>query len=480
MFKNTRVCGFCCDAKWLVAALSLFLLIVPPSARAEVASAGYHLSVAAERESAVYALGENVRFIVQVKQGSEVVKTGTLHYALADASNRSVAEQKAGDDVKASALKGELKLTGEPLVIEGKKEKPGFLFCWVEFQPPTGKAILRPAAVAVAPLEIKPSLPAPDDFDAFWSEQKKKLAAVPMDPEMTPVGKEAEIPAKYADTIECFDVQLACAGGLPASGYFARPKGAKPKSLPIILRLHSAGIKKSDAARAASFASKGMLAMDLNAHAIPNLKPGRHYKDINIAKLGENTLDGRESRETCYYLGMFLRMVRAIDFLTAQPEWDGRVVAAVGNSQGGGQALVIGGLDPRVTFVGAACPVFCDFTGKLVGRTCGCPNLIKWGKDGKPDPATLAAARYFDAMNFSARSKAETVIWIGFTDTLCPADGQYAAYNQLQGKKRAVNEPFGGHWFWPDSPPDTLEKTYADFTGAIMEQVKNGAKQPER
>ncbi len=32
-------------------------------------------------------------------------------------------------------------------------------------------------------------------------------------------------------------------------------------------------------------------------------------------------------------------MIRAIDFLTAQPEWDGRTVIVYGSSQGGFQAL---------------------------------------------------------------------------------------------------------------------------------------------
>ncbi len=43
---------------------------------------------------------------------------------------------------------------------------------------------------------------------------------------------------------------------------------------------------------------------------------------------------------------MFLRLQRAIDLLTARAEWDGKVLAVIGHSQGGGQALVAGGLDP--------------------------------------------------------------------------------------------------------------------------------------
>ena len=37
------------------------------------------------------------------------------------------------------------------------------------------------------PLLIKPSLPVPDDFEAFWRAQKQKLAAVPLKAHLTPV-----------------------------------------------------------------------------------------------------------------------------------------------------------------------------------------------------------------------------------------------------------------------------------------------------
>ena len=73
---------------------------------------------------------------------------------------------------------------------------------------------------------------------------------------------------------------------------------------------------------------------------------------------------------------MSLRLVRALDFLTAQPEWDGRTVVVHGSSQGGYQSLVAAGLDPRVTFFAAGIPGGCDHTGFKAGRVNGCPKLI--------------------------------------------------------------------------------------------------------
>lgn len=46
-----------------------------------------------------------------------------------------------------------------------------------------------------------------------------------------------------APGIEAFDVQVDCLGK-PVSGYYGRPKDAKPKSLPAILFVHGAGVPR--------------------------------------------------------------------------------------------------------------------------------------------------------------------------------------------------------------------------------------------
>jgi len=140
-----------------------------------------------------------------------------------------------------------------------------------------------------------------------------------------------------------------------------------------------------------------------------------------------------------------LRLVRAIDFLTAQPEWDGKVVAVIGHSQGGGQALVAGGIDARVTMIATGVPAICDHSGRMAGRVNGWPKLVPNGANGKPDKKILEASRYMDAVNFASRCRAEAIMSVGFIDAVCPPSSCYAAYNALQGKKRVINEPLMGH-----------------------------------
>ena len=334
---------------------------------------------------------------------------------------------------------GTVKLAGGSATVTGRLDEPGFLLCRATFAEPNEHSRFALGGAAIDPLQIKPSLPAPADFDEFWTAQKKKLAAVPVNPRLTPV----ESPVKGVD---CFDLQADCVGA-PVSGYFAKPTGAQPKRLPIILTVHGAECAVPASAAAAGWAQRGFLALDINAHGIPNGKPAEFYNSLANGELKDYRVRGRESRETVYFLGMFLRLVRALDFLTAQPEWDGRTVVVHGSSQGGYQSLVAAGLDPRVTFFAAGVPAGCDHTGFQAGRVNGWPKFIATGET--PPPNVVEAVRYYDAVNFVTRSKAAGIVTVGFIDTTCPPSSVYAAYNAIPGPKQIHTDVAAGHTSTP-------------------------------
>jgi cephalosporin-C deacetylase len=393
-------------------------------AQTEKPSTNYVLSIAAERSDAIYKQGETVTFYVKLLLDQEPVKDAEVQWAT---SKDGVPPNKSG----------QLKLTNGIGTVTGRLDEPGFLQCRVMFRTPSNRTLTAVGGAGVDPLQIKPSLPVPADFDAFWAAQKKKLDEVPINPMLAPVSSPQP-------GVDCFDLQADCLGA-PVSGYFAKPDGATPKSLPIILLVHGAGVRSSGLGGAAGWARQGFLALDINAHGIPNGKPDQFYTDLSNGALRDYRSLGRESRETVYFRGMFLRLVRAIDFLTTQPEWDGRTVIVHGSSQGGAQAIVAAGLDSRVTFFAAGVPAMCDHTGVVAGRVNGWPKLVPNGPDGKPDAQVLQAARYYDAMNFGTRTKAAGLLTVGFIDTTCPPTSVYAAYNALAGGKEIFNDPPSTH-----------------------------------
>lgn len=428
-------------------ALVLSASTLPLSAQEAGKGPAYKLAVVTDRADATYKVGEPIKFLVTLTKDGAPVPEGEVSWI-------------TDKDRMPPMNKGNVALSANPASVPGQLDEPGFLRCTVTYQVREKQTVSAVAAAAVAPLSIKPSLPVPDDFDAFWDEQKKKLAAVPLNVKLTPL----EVQEKG---LACFDVQADCAGGAPVSGYLARPQDAKPKSLPAILSVHGAGVRDSALGRATMMARKQMLALDINAHGLPNGKPAEFYAEQSQGRLKGYPAAGRESRDTSYFLGMYLRLIRAIDVLAAQPEWDGKVLVVWGHSQGGGQSLAAAGLDPRVTLIAPGVPAMCDHSGRAIGRINGWPNLVPTGADGKPDPKVLEAARYFDAMNLATRTNAESILSVGFIDGTCPPTGIYATYNNLKGPKQMLERPLMGH----TAPPD-IDAAFMEAIAKHVEQRK--------
>lgn len=409
----------------------------------------WSLSVVTDREDALYDVGDEAAFLVTLKNGDQPVTQGSVSYVVDDFLNSGPA---------GGFPQGELSLDDSAARIVVTANKPGFLRCQVTYKPSQGEPVKAAVGAGFSVQEIEPSLPTPDDFDAYWAEQKRLLAEIPVDATLTPVEHKD-------NSIECFDVQIPCLGGTPVSGYFSKPKHRQPQTLPAILWVHGAGVRGSSLASSVRGAQAGMLSMDINAHGIPNGKPNEYYAEMSAGPLKGYQLSGREDRDTSYFRGMYLRLVRAIDFLTAQPQWNGRDVVVIGSSQGGGQAIVAGGLDPRVTMIAAGVPAICDHSGRVIGRINGWPKLVPQDEDGKPDPQVLEASRYVDAVNFASRCRAEAIMSVGFIDGTCPPSSCYAAYNMLLGEKQVINEPHMGH-----AAPAHIQKAFFD---QVLAHVKH-------
>lgn len=398
------------------------------------------LKASTDRPNAIYKVGETVTFTITATEDGIAAK---------DVTSVNCQLSKDGWEAK-PAQKVDLK--DGKATLTGSLNEPGFLLLRVTV--PGGRKEVALAGAGFDPLQIKPSLPVPDDFDAFWDAQKKKLAAVPLQSHLTPVSG----PNKDVDA---YDVQVDCLGA-PVSGYLGKPKDAKPKSLPAILFVHGAGVRSSGIGSTNWAAQQGgMLALDINAHGLPNGKPDEYYADLGKTKLQGYQLFGRDDREKNYFLGMFMRLIRAMDFLTSQPEWDGKTLIVYGSSQGGFQAFAAAGLDPRVTFICAGVPAGCDHTGTMANRINGWPKMVTL-KDGKPVEQELQTARYFDAMNFATRAKAKgAAVTVGFIDVTCPPTSVYAAYNNLPCTKKIHTDVLSGHTSTPAASKFMQEAAYA-------------------
>jgi cephalosporin-C deacetylase-like acetyl esterase len=303
----------------------------------------------------------------------------------------------------------------------------------------------------VDPYKLQPGTEYPRNLKKYWDQEKAALKALRIDVKSTKV--DAKEPG-----LVCFDTEINCIGPKPARGYFAKPLIAKDKSLPIVLLVHAAGVKgswcRSEIANATNYAKKGALCFDLNAHGMLNGQPDEYYNNLESGELKDYYIKGLESRNDIYFRGMYLRLIRTLDYLTQQPEWEGKRIIVIGESQGGGQALAAAGLDQRVSLAVAIVPAMSDWGGTLVNRKGGWPQPFE--KKGNKDEMKKVLP-YFDTAHLLKFSKATILVEIGLVDNTCPSTSIYAVINQAKGKKLIYPVTYREHT-WP-----TAEQRAADW-----------------
>jgi len=317
------------------------------------------------------------------------------------------------------------------------------------------KAETASIGLIVASEMLQPGSKRPKDFDQFWNAEKRAIRALQMEVKKVAV-KES------GSGYSCFDMEINCLGQKPARGYYAKPESAKPKSLPIVLLVHAAGVKgswcRSEPSNALQYArmGKGTLCFDLNAHGMLDGQSEEYYAKLENGELKNYYHQGLEDKKDFYYRGMYDRLIRTLDFLTSQPEWDGKRIIVIGESQGGGQALAAAGLDKRVSVAVATVPAMCDYGGTLVGRKGGWPQPFEIKGDQEKMLSTIP---YFDDAHLLKGSKATLVTEIGLIDVTCPSTSVFSAINQACGKKITFVVPYRQHHAPSNYLKEIWEKT---------------------
>ena len=180
----------------------------------------------------------------------------------------------------------------------------------------------------------------------------------------------------------------------------------------------------------------------MDASVYNNLAAGAlaNYWNINL-----------DDKDRYYYKRVYLGCVRANDFLTSLPQYDGRNLGVIGGSQGGALSIITAALDPRVKCLAVFYPALSDVTGYLKGRAGGWPHLFA--------PNNLAfnntkekinTAGYYDVVNFARQLKVPGIYTLGFNDETCPPTSMFAAYNVIGAPKELFIVPETGHWTFPE------------------------------
>ena len=159
---------------------------------------------------------------------------------------------------------------------------------------------------------------------------------------------------------------------------------------------------------------------------------------------------------------MILRAIRALDYITTDPVWDGKTIILLGESQGGAQAVALAGLDDRVTDVVINVPAMIGNGGYLLGRNDAWPWPMEYNGVVTPTSSMLdvdtgiltdknarrakKVAPYFDGASLMKGSKARFLVEIGLVDTTCPPSEVFSGLNGVAGEVQVISSPYRNHW----------------------------------
>lgn len=347
---------------------------------------------------------------------------------------------EAGPEQFPADCKGTVKTRNGVAVIDaGTMKKPGFRDCRMSVVL-KGKTYRHHIKVGFSPEKISPTVKMPSDFQEFWEKAKAEAARCPMEVTTTYV-------EEYSTTkVDCYEVKLQCyKKGSYVYGYLTKPKA--PGKYPVVFNPPGAGIKPMDPLKTMYFAENGIICFNMEIHGIRPSLDKETYNAITMAFRNDNSylVNGLDDRDNYYMKKVYLACVRALDYLTSLPEYDGKNLIAQGGSQGGALALITTALDDRIKLCVANHPALSDMEGHLHGQAGGYPHLFtKFNQQDKPDK--LKTLAYYDVVNFARLIKVPVFMTWGYNDDTCPPTTSYGVYNVINAPKEALLTPVNEHW----------------------------------
>ncbi len=409
--------------------LLLLLLFTAVAGRmaAQPAQQYIRVLVAPQHEGWRYQCGEKAVFDVRVEKNNIPVKGADVTWELTR-------------DMMPAFKTGSATLKDGKLTIDaGTLKEPGFIRCFVRTTG-EGRTYEGVATAAYEPDRIEPTTTMPDDFDEFWEKAKSQNASVPMDPVMT------LMPERCTGSVDVYHVSLQnYRPGARLYGILCLPKA--PGKYSALLGVPGAGVHSINGDMGG--AENGMITFEIGIHGIPLNMPAGYYRELGQGPLFDYPRIMLDDKDNYYYKRVYLGCVRAVDFISSLPQFDGQNICVRGGSQGGALAIVTAALDSRVKGLIAYFPALCDLGGYTYGRAGGWPHLFRYPDDPRTKERILTT-RYYDVVNFARRLKVPGFYSMGYNDMVCPPTSMFSAYNVITAPKELFLVEETGHFSYTE------------------------------
>ncbi|MFP4115115.1 MAG: acetylxylan esterase [Spirochaetota bacterium] len=298
--------------------------------------------------------------------------------------------------------------------------------------------------------------PKPADFDHYWERALAELDATPPQIEMTP----ADFSAPHA---ECFDLSFTGVRGARVRAKVVKPKGGPgteamraPAGLPALVHFHGYTMSSGDWSGYLGWAGAGFVSAALDCRG-----QGGGSEDVG-GVLG-NTHNGHiirgldDHEDKLLFRDIYLDTVRlariVMDFADVDPDR----VGATGGSQGGGLALACASLEPRIKRAAPVYPFLSDFqrVWEMDLAKGAYQEIQDYFRRFDPTHArereVFTRLGYIDVHHLAPRIRANTLMFTGLMDEICPPSTQFAAYNAITAPKSMVIYPDFRHEHLPGS-----------------------------
>ena len=287
------------------------------------------------------------------------------------------------------------------------------------------------------------------DFDAFWAEAKARVEA--HDGQM----RLEEIAAGGEWSHRVYDATLPALDGTPLKAWLYLPRNAtEAQPAAGMVHLHGGGGSRGGAPMlpaTASMTGCALLVTEFRMQggetgsATPMKGWGKSFSTLNL-----HCADHRDY----YFYHAFTDQLLWLRRFLELPQVDAARCGIYGASQGGGTAMILAALEPRLKLILPAVPSYCCWERRIFTRTA-CASDIADYLIRFPERADAVRLRmsYFDAMNFADRIQCPVHAQINLRDEMAPADCAFSAYNRIAAPKTLKVNPFGFHrdvdyWLW--------------------------------
>ena len=316
----------------------------------------------------------------------------------------------------------------QTVAVEMPNLKPGFYHAVVT----ANYTEVADFNIGYDPTSIVSAPDAQSDFMEFWDKAKADLAAVAPNYKMTKI-EDKSTSKRNVYLVEMHSVDDGDGNPVTIRGYYAEP--VADGTYPVIITQN--GYDSDATIPVLNFCPNG----DSNADWIElNLSVRGQVinnRGENTNKYGDWFAYNFGNKDTYYYRGAYMDVIRGIDFIASREKVQQDNIFMMGGSQGGALTIAGAALDNRVKAIAPSIQFMGDF-----------PDYFKVGawpaSVAKKQQATLNMSdedmyqflSYFDTKNLAPYITCPVSTAMGLQDPVCPPHTNFAPYNNLKVEDR--------------------------------------------